>query len=61
MLDENDASLGVRGAADDISKLTLSDIERVWETYIVQNQPIEVYFKKGNHKKHNLKQTQRNT
>ena len=43
----NDASLGVRGAADEIANLTLEDIERVWETYIVQNQPIEVLFKKG--------------
>ena len=43
----NDASLGVRGAADEIANLTIEDIERVWETYIVQNQPIEVLFKKG--------------
>ena len=43
----NDASLGVRGAADEIANLTIEDIERVWETYIIQTQPIEVLFKKG--------------
>ena len=42
-----DASLGVRGATDDIANLTLSDIERVWETYIVKTEPIEVLFTKG--------------
>ena len=43
----NDPTLGVEGTVTWLEQVTIEDIERVWNTHIVEASPVEVFIKRG--------------
>jgi zinc protease len=53
-----DPKQGLEGGQAELEQVTLDDIQRVWKTYIMDKQPIEVFFKKGKPQQTQLEVTQ---
>ena len=47
MIIRGDPRQGIEGGQAQLEEVSLEDINRVWNTYIMEKEPIKVFFKKG--------------